>query len=292
MDLQIVCRGVMDDVDGALGCVLTDLETGLPLAAEYRPGTVMDANTATLVSHIGIDLFRGKLVRNFEHSLSRDHPSANGFVREVQLTTSNTYQFMSAVPGWDQVIFILVTNKNVSLGMGLLAVHDAVRRLEEMPTRSAAPAVNPTFQPRDETLEPSSTPQWQARQPEPRYDGNFVAQRARSEPQPEPLVEPLARTPATPETRPVRAPTPGIAPEEPTPHPSESPEPPVEAPEAAADQPEEAAKLESQRYYRGAATGDAETETNTPSAIPIGPRARMFFKRPSEDRKRNRKRRS
>ena len=282
MDLQIVCRDVMDDVDGALGCVLTDLETGLPLAADYRPGTVMDANMATLVSYFGIDLFRGKLVRNFEHSLSRDHSAAIGFVREVQLTTSNTYQFMSAVPGWDQVIFILVTNKNVSLGMGLLAVHDAVRRLEEMPTRSAAPAVNPTFQPRDETLEPSSTPQWQARQPEPRYDGNSVARRARSEPQPEPLVETLSRTPATPETRPVRAPTP---------HPPESPEPPVEAPEAAA-QPEEEANLEPQRYYRGAAMGDTETETSTPSAVPVGPRARMFFKRPREDKKKNRKRRS
>lgn len=292
MDLQIVCRDVMDDVDGALGCVLTDLETGLPLAAEYRPGTVMDANTATLVSYVGIDLFRGKLVRNFEHSLSRDHSATNGFVREVQLTTSNTYQFMSAVPGWDQVIFILVTDKNVSLGMGLLAVHDAVRRLQEMPTRSAAPAVNPTFQPRDEALEPSSTPQWQVRQPEPRHDGNFVAKSTRSEPQPEPFAQTLARTPAAPETRLVSSPAPEIAPEQPTPYPSESPEPPVEASEAAAAQPEEEAKPEPQRYYRGAAMDDTETETSTPSAVPIGPRARMFFKRPDEEKKKNRKRRS
>lgn len=291
MDLQIVCRDVMGDVDGSLGCVLTDLETGLPLAAEYRPGTVMDANLAALVSYLGIDLFRGKLVRNFEHSLSRDHSAANGFVREVQLTTSNTYQFMSAVPGWDQVIFILVTDKNVSLGMGLLAVHDAVRRLAEISTRSAAPAVNPTFQPRDEVLEPSPTPQWQAQQPEPRHDGNFASQGARSEPQPEPRAETLAPTPATSDTRPVRTPTPEITSKEPTPHPSESPQPPVEVPEAAA-QPEEEASPDSQRYYRGDAMGDAETETNTPSAIPIGPRARMFFKRPSDDKKRNRKRRS
>ena len=90
MDLQSVCRDVMDDVDGSLGCVLTDLETGLPLAAEYRAGTVMNGNMITLVSYVGIDLFRGKLVRNFERSLSRNHGSSEGFVREVQLTTSTT----------------------------------------------------------------------------------------------------------------------------------------------------------------------------------------------------------
>ncbi len=291
MDLQIVCRDVMDDIDGSLGCVLTDIGTGLPLAAECRPGTVMDENTVALVSNVGIDLFRGKLVRKFEHSLSRDHSAANGFVHEVQLTTSNTYQFMSSVPGWDQVIFILVTDKNVSLGMGLLAVHDAVRRLGEMPARAAPPAVDPTVQPRAEALERSSNSQWQTRQPEPRHDGDLVARGARIEPRPEPLAETLARTSVTPETRPVRAPAPETAPEEPGPRPSESPELPVEAPRAAAQAKEEA-DSESQRYYRGAAMGDSETETSTPSAVPAGPRARMFFKRADEDKKTSRRRRS
>ena len=176
MDLQSVCRDVMDDVDGTLGCVLTDLETGLPLAAEYRAGTVMNANTISLVSHVGIDLFRGKLVRNFERSLSRNRRGSGGFVREVQLTTTNTYQFMSSVPGWEQVVFILVTNKNVSLGMGLLAVHDAVRRLSETPRRGYAPATNPTFRPREDASEPSTPPRSQAleqRRAESQHGGTF-----------------------------------------------------------------------------------------------------------------------
>ena len=178
MDLQSVCRDVMDDVDGSLGCVLTDLETGLPLAAEYRAGTVMNANTITLVSYVGIDLFRGKLVRNFERSLSRNREGSGGFVREVQMTTSNTYQFMSSVPGWEQVVFILVTNKNVSLGMGLLAVHDAVRRFREIPRRAFAPAVNPTFRPREEASEPSTptlTQPLEQRRTEPQRDSTFDA---------------------------------------------------------------------------------------------------------------------
>ena len=56
----------MGYVDGSLGCVLTDLETGLSLAEEYREGSVLNSDTIALVSYVGIDLFRGKLVRNFE----------------------------------------------------------------------------------------------------------------------------------------------------------------------------------------------------------------------------------
>ncbi len=284
MDLQIVCRDVMDDVDGSLGCVLTDLETGLPLAAEYRAGTIMDANMIALVSYVAIDLFRGKLVRNFERTLSRTHASSGGFVREVQLTTGNTYQFMSAVPGWDQAIFILVTDKNVSLGMGLLAVHDAVRRLGEMPLNSTAPALNPTFQPREEVSETSTAPlnrPLQPRQPEPQYNGTIDAP---PPPQPtrnrefetprtqqhERLVDPVMRAPVAPEPIPPRDTSPEVvATEDATPLAESRVSPAGETPEAA-----------------------KATEDSAPPEVPIGPRARMFFKRTGEDKKRTRRRRS
>ena len=326
MDLQSVCRDVMDDVDGSLGCVLTDLETGLPLAAEYRAGTVMNANTITLVSYVGIDLFRGKLVRNFERSLSRNRAGSGGFVREVQLTTSNTYQFMSSVPGWEQVVFILVTNRNVSLGMGLLAVHDAVRRLREMPRRGYAPAANPTFRPRQEASEPSTPPLTQSleqRRTETRGDGTFNALEQReaardrtldapkqreatperrletpqqpdtgSEPQPERPAALLTPAPATSETRPTHAPTPDISPKEPAAPPAEPPKPPVAQPQAAAAEPAEEPHPEKQRYYRGVMVGGSETEKNTPDTAPIGPRARMFFKRSGGEKNKNKRRRS
>ena len=326
MDLQSVCQDVMDDVDGSLGCVLTDLETGLPLAAEYRAGTVMNANTITLVSYVGIDLFRGKLVRNFERSLSRNRAGSGGFVREVQLTTSNTYQFMSSVPGWEQVVFILVTNRNVSLGMGLLAVHDAVRRLREMPRRGYAPAANPTFRPRQEASEPSTPPLTQSleqRRTETRRDGTFNASEQReaardrtldapkqreatperrletpqqpdtgSEPQPERPTALLTPAPATSETRPTHAPTPDISPKEPAAPPAEPPKPPVAQPQAAAAEPAEEPQPEKQRYYRGVRVGGTETEKDTPGTAPIGPRARMFFKRSGGEKNKNKRRRS
>ena len=305
MDLQSVCRDVMDDVDGSLGCVLTDLETGLPLAAEYRAGTVMNGDMITLVSYVGIDLFRGKLVRNFERSLSRNHGSPEGFVREVQLTTSTTYQFMSAVPGRDHVIFILVTNKNVSLGMGLLAVHDAVRRLGEITTRTA-PAENPTFQPREEPSEVSPAQRPEPRRPEPdiAFDTPQPREVARDwtpempqrvdtgiEPQPERSAASIARASSAPEPVVPEAPAPEASPREPAAAPVEPPTSSVrEMPEAAMQSAEET-HVEPERYYRGAPLDDSKTEENTPRAVPIGPRARMFFKRPREESKKNRRRR-
>ncbi len=312
MDLQSVCRDVMDDVDGSLGCVLTDLETGLPLAAEYRAGTVMNADTITLVSYVGIEFFRGKLVRNFERSLSRNRDGSRGFVREVQLTTSNTYQFMSSVPGWEQVVFILVTNKNVSLGMGLLAVHDAVGRLREMPRRAYAPPANPTFRPREEASEPSTPPQsLEPQRPEPARDSASDAAEQReatperqletpqqtdtgSEPQPERRTASLAGVPATSETRPAQSPTPVILPKEPATPPAEPPESPVvetQTPEAAAKS-EEEPHPEQRRYYRGVEVDASEPRERTPGTAPIGPRARMFFKRTGDEKNKNRKRRS
>ena len=325
MDLQSVCRDVMDDVDGSLGCVLTDLETGLPLAAEYRAGTVMNADTITLVSYVGIEFFRGKLVRNFERSLSRSRDGSRGFVREVQLTTSKTYQFMSSVPGWEQVVFILVTNKNVSLGMGLLAVHDAVGRLREMPRRAYAPPANPTFRPREEASEPSTPPQsLEPQRPEPARDSAFDApeqgeaardrtfdapeqreatpERKFETPlhtdtgseQPERRAASLARAPAISETSPAQSPTPVVLPKEPAAPPVKPPKSPVaqtQTPEAAAKS-EEEPHPEQKRYYRGVEVGASEPEESTPSPVPIGPRARMFFKRTGDEKNKNKRRRS
>ncbi len=293
MDLQTVCQEVMDDMEGSLGCVLADLETGLPLAAEYRAGTIMNGNMITLVSHVGIDLFRGKLALNFERSLSRDHGSSDGFVREVQLTTSTTYQFMSAVPGWDHVIFILVTNRNVSLGMGLLAVHHAVRRLEEISSRTAAPAVNPTFRPREEPSEASPAQKRPEAPRRPERDIAFDVRQQRERevardwtpevpPRADAGVEPeserngasLARASSAPQTHVPEGPAPELLPREPT------------AP--AAGPPMSSETLESSTQTAGDSTA---AEKSAPSPVPSGPRARMFFKRPGDERGNSRRRR-
>ena len=129
MDMQQVCAATLDEVDGALGCIVMDMSTGLTVAAQYRPGSAVNDGTINLVSVVSANMFAGKLMRQFEGALAA--APAPGFVREVQMTTANTNQFMAAIPGWNDGVFVLVTEKNVSLGLGWMAVHRVMERIQE-----------------------------------------------------------------------------------------------------------------------------------------------------------------
>lgn len=128
MDMQQVCAAALEEVDGALGCIVMDMQTGLTVAAEYRPGSSVNDGTINLFSVVSANMFAGRLIRQFEGALGT--APTPGFVREVQMTTANTNQFMAAIPGWDEGVFVLVTEKSVSLGLGWMAVHRVVERLQ------------------------------------------------------------------------------------------------------------------------------------------------------------------
>ena len=100
MELQLTCTAMLEELDGALGCMVIDMQTDLTVAAVYRPGSVIDAAAINLVAVISTNMFGGKMIRQFENVLARRRRPA-GFVREVQMTTATTNQFMAAVPGWD-----------------------------------------------------------------------------------------------------------------------------------------------------------------------------------------------
>lgn len=135
MDLQHACEAVLDEVDGSLCCIVIDTQTGLTVAAEYRTGSVMNAGTINLVSVIGTNMFRGKLINQFRRSLATKRVSP-AFVREVQMTTANTNHFMAAIPSWSEGLFVLVTDKSVSLGLGWMAVHRIVGQLGDAPAEA------------------------------------------------------------------------------------------------------------------------------------------------------------
>ena len=129
MDMQDACAAMLEDIEGALGCIVIDMQTGLAVAAEYRAGSVVDATAINLVSVISTDMFRGKMIRQFESVLARRSSGLPGFVREVQMTTAATNQFMAVIPGWNDGVFVLVTDKSVSLGLGWMTVHRMVGRI-------------------------------------------------------------------------------------------------------------------------------------------------------------------
>lgn len=140
MTLQQLCEGIVDDVDGALACALVDLGTGLPLALRVAPGGLLTPVSVEAISAAGTDYFRGKAMRRLEREMSTGEESQSSFVEEIQTTTEDTYHFMSVVPGKENMLMILITDKSANLGLGWISMHEALARVREDEEDSAPEA--------------------------------------------------------------------------------------------------------------------------------------------------------
>ena len=137
MKLQSVCDRIVGDNEGALSCSILDLDTGLALARTCGPG--IDDAVAERDSHVALDVCRGRMMRQFAQSLADPRP-IEGFVQEAQVTTGQSYLFISSVPDWPDVLVLLVTERNVSMGLGWMAVRQAVEHVAESRTGGAGSA--------------------------------------------------------------------------------------------------------------------------------------------------------
>lgn len=126
--LQDVCENIIDDVDGALGCALVDIATGLPLALDVKPKSLLSGSAMELISAAGVAYFRENLaIQSQPDANGDDIPLASDYVEEIQATTADTYNFMSLVPGDDWELLILIADRNVSnLGLGWMAMRQAL----------------------------------------------------------------------------------------------------------------------------------------------------------------------
>lgn len=149
MKLRDLCDGIVADVDGCLGCAVVDLTTGLPLAMQVVPGTLLSPAAMEVMSAASVDYFRGRTVWQLQLAMSGGAAEADptaGFVREIQTTTEDTYHFLSVVPGREDTLLILITDKTANLGLGWIAMRQALARIREVDagdlpaTRVPAPA--------------------------------------------------------------------------------------------------------------------------------------------------------
>ncbi len=254
VELRSVCEDILEDVEGSLGCAAIDLETGSTLAAACRPASVLDASGVDVISVAVSEMFHGRLIRQFHRAWSGGAAAPERFVREVQMATANSYQFMSVVPGWDDCLLVLVTDRSVSLGLGWMAVHQGLARIAELP-RADAPARMPPARPAPRVEAPPRRPVPEARPRPPEQQPPEQQQRS----------APAAA--ATPAPSPPPAPEPAVPPSPPP------PDPVTAAPPAARRQ------TARQRTYRGVPLGKSETERSEEDAVPMGPRGRMFPRR-------------
>ena len=116
--LDQITREIVTSVDGALGCAVVDLSSGLLLSVShnvpYFTQTYLEA-----VAAAAVDMFRGKNVQAVESLLSsqRGKRVENSIV-EMQMTTPNTLHFMAIVPDKPNGLMVLITSKKTNQGMG------------------------------------------------------------------------------------------------------------------------------------------------------------------------------
>ena len=261
-EVQEVCEDVIAAAEGSLACAVVDLTTGATVAAAYGPDTELNANRIGLVSVAVTDMFRGRLIRQFHRAWSSGNSVPEHFVREVQMATANSYQFISVVPARKDTLLVLITDRTVSLGLGWMAVHQALEQLEKV----AGPVGAGTASARRD-----STPA------KPPADASPTLHRPRP-PAPDTPPAPASRGPKRPPAS--QAPPSSVRASEsratpPAPIAPPKPEPATQAPPAA----------HSQRTYRGVPVGEAPASQERPrSDVPKGPRGRMFTARRGPDR--------
>lgn len=113
-----VCKDIVANVDGALGCGVVDLSTGLLLGVAhnvpYFTQSYLDA-----VAAAAVDMFRGKTISAVEQLLSATRGSkVEHSLKEVQMTTDKTYHFMSVIKDKPNCLVVLITKTTTNLGMG------------------------------------------------------------------------------------------------------------------------------------------------------------------------------
>jgi len=126
MSLNDVLQGIVDDVDGALGAGVVDLNSGMLLGAKhsvpYFTQSFLDAVGATAV-----ELFRGKNITAVYKMLGAQRGDDGvGTINEIQMTSDNTFHFMTVLPGKPDALLVLITGKKTNLGMGWSAVRNAM----------------------------------------------------------------------------------------------------------------------------------------------------------------------
>ncbi|MCV6636116.1 hypothetical protein [Candidatus Albibeggiatoa sp. nov. NOAA] len=129
MDINEICSEIVRTVDAALGCAVVDLNSGLLLGVShnvpYFTQSYLDA-----VAAAAVDMFRGRTISAVEDMIANMRGNSKAhLVKEVQMTTENTFHFMMIVPDKPDALVVLVTSRKANLGMGWASLRRVVPQL-------------------------------------------------------------------------------------------------------------------------------------------------------------------
>lgn len=129
MNINDICTDIIQSVDSALGCAVVDLNSGLLLGVShnvpYFTQSYLDA-----VAAAAVDMFRGRTISAVEDMISNMRGNAKKhLIKEVQMTTDNTYHFMTLIPEKPDALVVLITSKKANLGMGWASLRRTLPQL-------------------------------------------------------------------------------------------------------------------------------------------------------------------
>ncbi|MGR9051263.1 MAG: hypothetical protein ACU84J_01305 [Gammaproteobacteria bacterium] len=127
--LKQILNDVVTNVDGALGCAVVDLSSGLLLEVAHNV-PYFTSSYLEAVAAAAVDMVRGKNVRAVESLLSGQRgTTVENSIKEIQMTTDRTYHFMATVTDKPNALVVLITNKSTNLGMGWSAVRNNMPKI-------------------------------------------------------------------------------------------------------------------------------------------------------------------
>lgn len=127
--LDEMLQEIVTNVDGALGCAIVDLNSGLLLGVAHNV-PYFTSSYLEAVAAAAVDMLRGKNVRAVESLLSGQRGSVvENTIKEIQMTTDRTYHFMATIPDKPNSLIVLITSKTTNLGLGWAAVRSNMAKL-------------------------------------------------------------------------------------------------------------------------------------------------------------------
>lgn len=126
------CRGVVENVDGAVACGVVDLETGMLLGIHNSAQYTQTLNE--VVAAATMDMFRGPNIGRVE-KMVRVHRGVpeNGehYFHEVHITSQHNFHFAKTIKNGKSVI-MLVTKKTTNIGMGWAQLKSVIPSVEPL----------------------------------------------------------------------------------------------------------------------------------------------------------------
>ena len=130
--LDEVLQGIVSNVDGALGCAVVDLNSGLLMGVAHNV-PYFTSSYLEAVAAAAVDMLRGKNVRAVESLLSGQRGKAvEKTIQEIQMTTDKTFHFMATLKDKPDYLVVLITSKATNLGMGWSAVRNNMTKISPL----------------------------------------------------------------------------------------------------------------------------------------------------------------